>query len=387
MTSPVNTEVKWARSSMPGAPSLTRAAGSLISLLDSLLVDGWGSQTATSVVVAGGIATATFSTDHAAALHAVVLVSGVTGGMVALNGEQKITSVESNKVRWATAVADGTATGTITVKMAAAGWAKPFTETNLAVYKSAHPAAHGQFLRINDTAAGNARAVGYENMTAISTGTGLFPSSAQFSGGYYWGKSQEPTGTNPVPWLFGSDERTFYLLVQPSYVYYSGAAPNSTVQAFGDMVPESAAGDAFATLISGAVVGDWTNNGGVFVLNYESGVDSMVATPRIFTGTGTSNRGMAKCEWRSPATSLPNPITGAISAGRVTYHDSAYSFARAVLPGVYVCPLSGGEKVVAPHEIISMEGGKTAAAFYIGYNSSDPNPANLGLLDVIGPWR
>lgn len=373
---------------MPGAPSLTRAAGSLISLLDALLVDGWGSQTATSVVVAGGIATATFSTDHAAALHAVVLVAGVTGDMVALNGEQKITSVEANKIRWATAVADGTATGTITVKMAAAGWAKPFTGTNLAVYKSAHPAAHGQFLRINDTTAGTARAVGYENMTAISTGTGLFPSSAQVSGGYYWGKSEETTGTNPVPWLFGSDGRTFYLLVQSSYVYRSGDAPNSTVLAFGDMVPESPAGDAFATLISGAVAGDWWNNGGIFVLNYVNS-DGVTATPRVFTGAGTSNRGLAKCEWSGPAGAppLPNPITGTISAGRVTYHDSATSFARAVLPGVYVCPVSGGEKVVAPHEIIGMEGGEVAAAFYISYYSSDSTPLNLGLLDIIGPWR
>ena len=61
MVSPVDTSVKWARSTMPGAPVLTRAAGSLIGLLDALLVNGWGQQTATSVVVAGGVATATGS--------------------------------------------------------------------------------------------------------------------------------------------------------------------------------------------------------------------------------------------------------------------------------------------------------------------------------------
>ena len=141
MASPVDTSVKYARSSMPGAPTLPRTAGALIALLDAFLVNGWGLQTASSVVVADGVATATFPTDHAAAKHAVVLVDGVTGALTALNGEQKVTAVAPNVIKWATAAADGTATGTITVKMAPAGFAKPFYGTNLAVYKSAHPAA------------------------------------------------------------------------------------------------------------------------------------------------------------------------------------------------------------------------------------------------------
>ena len=139
MASPVDTSVKWARSTMPGAPALTRAAGSLIALLDALLVNGWGQQTASSVVVAGGVATATFPTDHAAAKHAVVLVDGVTGALTALNGEQKVTAVAPNVIKWATAAADGTATGTITVKMAPAGFNKPFSGTNLADTSAAAP--------------------------------------------------------------------------------------------------------------------------------------------------------------------------------------------------------------------------------------------------------
>ena len=112
MASPVDTTVKWARSDMPGAPLLTRAAGSMAALLDALLVDGWGTQATTSVVVASGVATATFATDHAAALHSVVGVTGATGAWADLNGEQKITSASSNTLQWATALPDGTATVT-----------------------------------------------------------------------------------------------------------------------------------------------------------------------------------------------------------------------------------------------------------------------------------
>ena len=76
MASPVDTTVKWARSDMPGAPVLTRAAGSMAALLDAFLVEGWGLQAATSVVIASGVATATFAADHTAAMHSVVEVAG-----------------------------------------------------------------------------------------------------------------------------------------------------------------------------------------------------------------------------------------------------------------------------------------------------------------------
>jgi len=185
MASPVDTIVKWARSDMPGAPVLTRAAGSMTALLDALLVDGWGLQAATSVVVASGVATATFAADHAAAMHSVVEVAGATGSYTDLNGEQKITVANSNTLKWATALPDGTATGSITVKMAGGGWERPFTGTNLRAYRSASAQRHGQYLRVNDTGVGDTRVTGYESMTAISTGTGPVPTPAQVIGGYY----------------------------------------------------------------------------------------------------------------------------------------------------------------------------------------------------------
>lgn len=392
MTSPVNTTVKWARSTMPGAPVLTRAAGSLIALLDALLVNGWGVQTATSVVVAGGVATATFATDHAAARHCVVLVAGVTGALAGLNGEQKVTAVEPNKIKWATTEADGTAAGTITIKMAGAGWTKPFSGTNLAAYKSASPAAHGQFLRVADTTAEYARAVGYENMTAISTGTGLFPSAAQLSGGYYWGKNDETSGTSAVPWVFASDGRFFYLFVQACINSSSGGLARSfTPTSFGDLVPESPSGDPYATVVTGASDASWQGTGPAYVYAYHT-VDASVAAPRGRSGVGTSSRGATLAELSlenqgGTPPQLPNPINGAIPMGRVIYKDTTSEFPRATFPGLYWSPAIYVEQVTDHGTILDMPNGKSMLGLFAGNGIDDVSGYKGAFIDLIGPWR
>lgn len=391
MTSPVNTEVKWARSTMPGAPVLTRAAGSLISLLDALCVDGWGLQTATSVVVSGGFATATFATDHAAAPHAVVLVAGVTGTLAGLNGEQKVTSVLANKIKWATAEADGTAAGTITVKMAAAGWTKPFSGTNLAVYKSARSDANGQFLRVADTTAGYARATGYETMTAVSTGTGLFPSAAQVNGGYYWGKTSMTSGTDPVPWAFASDGRMLYLF---TLTESSPSTPDYGVpfgMLFGDMVPVAASGDPFATLIFGVLTAtDVTGYAVDYALNNTS-PNTLHATPRPSSGIGTSTRGlmMPLAGEATGAPNFPNPISGAISASEVYYQDNNTLFRRARLPGILRSTGSYAENLAIPKFGVLGGAGPQRAYLHVPASTYGGATTNFRavLVDLTGPWR
>lgn len=391
MTSPVNTTVKWARSTMPGAPVLTRAAGSLIALLDALLVNGWGVQTATSVVVVGGVATATFATDHAAARHSVVLVAGVTGALAGLNGEQKVTAVEPNKIKWATTEADGTAAGTITIEMAGAGWTKPFSGTNLAAYQSASLAAHGQFLRVADTTAEYARAVGYENMTAISTGTGLFPSAAQVNGGYYWGKNDETSGTNAVPWVFASDGRFFYLFAQACINSSSGAARSFTPMSFGDLVPESPSGDPYATVATGAANSAWWLTGPAYVYAFHD-ADASVAAPRARSGVGTASRGATLAELNldnqgGTPLQLPNPISGAIPMGRVLYKDAPSEFPRAAFPGLYWSAAIYMERATNHGSILDMPNGKSMLGLFAGNSINDGSGYKGAFIDLIGPWR
>ena len=381
MASPVDTTVKWARSDMPGAPLLTRAAGSMAALLDALLVDGWGTQAATSVVVASGLATATFATDHAAALHSVVDVTGATGAWADLNGEQKITGATSNTLQWATALPDGTATGSITVKMAGGGWTRPFTGTNLRVYKSASPQGHGQYLRVNDAGTDNTRVIGYETMTAISTGTGLFPTSAQVNGGYYWRKSGYGDNT-PVNWLFATDGRMFWLAVE------AAGYPSAKIYGFGDLIPEASAGDPYATLL----LGDSSaaeNSSAYSYMGRDAPVDNQCATPRRYGGVGTCVRGgLATRAFYYSWPAWPNPITGGLSFAQIDYRDASDdAFTRAVAPGVRMGLATGVESFLPPRSILSA-GARDYAVVLSGlYFISETTGLVPQVFDITGPWR
>jgi hypothetical protein len=381
MASPVDTTVKWARSDMPGAPVLTRAAGSMTALLDALLVDGWGLQAATSVVIASGVATATFAADHAGAMHSVVEVAGATGSYTGLNGEQKITSATSNTLKWATALPDGTATGSITVKMAGGGWARPFTGTNLRAYKSASPQGHGQYLRVNDAGTTSARVIGYETMTAISTGTGLFPTSAQVNGGYYWLKSNYADNT-PVNWLFATDGRMFWLAVE------AAGGPCAKIYGFGDLIPEASAGDPYATLLLGDTSAAETYSA-FYYMGRDVLVDNQCATPRRYGGAGTCVRGglITRTSYFSwPA--WPNPITGGMSFAQIDYRDaSGEAFTRAVAPGVRMGLVTGVESFLPPRSILSA-GARDYAVVLSGIsNISETTALVPQVLDITGPWR
>ena len=188
MASTVDTSVKYITSDMPGAPVLNGVIGALVALTDACLNTGFGLRAVTSLVVAGGVATLTVANDvkNGNLLHSVVLVDGVTGPLVALNGEQKLTAVSSTQLKFATAAADGTATGTITIKQAPLGFDKVFSGTNTAVYRSANVLGTRMFVRLSDTVAQAARIVGYESMSDVDTGVGPFPTPAQMLGGGMW---------------------------------------------------------------------------------------------------------------------------------------------------------------------------------------------------------
>lgn len=234
MASPVDTSVKFITENMPGAPVLSGTAGALISVLDALLVTGFGLRTATSVTVAGGVATVTLASNaqNANLLHSVILVDGVAAPMADLNGEQRVTAAGTTTLQFATAVADGTATGTITVKSAPAGWEKLYSGTNKAVYRSTHVQSAKHCLRVDDTGTTSARVVGYETMTDVDTGVGPFPTAAQMSGGGYWWKSIDATAT-ARGYFFAADPRMLLAAPRPSGV---GAALSANVRGFGDPI-------------------------------------------------------------------------------------------------------------------------------------------------------
>jgi hypothetical protein len=96
--------------------------------------------------------------------------------------------------------------------LASSGWGKPFSGTNQAAYRSADVTGNRHFLRVNDnwtTDPRLSRLIGYETMSAISTGAGLFPTTALANGGAWLAKSGS-ADADARPWVFFGDEKLFY---------------------------------------------------------------------------------------------------------------------------------------------------------------------------------
>lgn len=128
----------------------------------------------------------------------------------------------------------------------AAGWAKSFSGTNKAAYRP--PAGTRFYLRVQDDGPGaggarEARVTGYETMSDVDTGGGLF--GGEISSAFVvWRKSNTADSTARA-WLVYADGRTVYIFIatgDSSGVYMS--------YAFGDFY-SIASGDAYNCLIIG----------------------------------------------------------------------------------------------------------------------------------------
>lgn len=244
----MSTPVKWFTSDMAGAPVLSGTAGALIAVLDACLVTGFNTKTLTSLVVSGGVATATVAAGHQFTDQVVGLVAGATPA--ALNGECRITVTGASTFTFPTTAPDGTATGTITVKVAPAGWSKPYSATNKAAYCSTDVAATGLYLRVQDDATGtssgarNALLRGYEAMTDVDTGSNPFPSAGQSSTGGVVHKSNN-ADSSARRWVVVADAALVYLMVEWSPSSYPSQF-GATV--FGDVVSYKA-GDGYGCVL------------------------------------------------------------------------------------------------------------------------------------------
>lgn len=193
-------EVCWFDGDMAGAPTLPgNTPGSIINVVDACLVNGFNSQTLTSLVVSGGVATAT-KTSHGFWDHTVVLITGATPAD--LNGKKRITRVDADSFTFdAVGIANGTATGTIIAKMAPAGWTKTSLGTNQCYYTKPSPMATPWAFQVDDNA------TYYANFSGRHTTTG---STFAYSSG-----SGLPRGstTSLKHWSLYADGRTLHMVV------------------------------------------------------------------------------------------------------------------------------------------------------------------------------
>ncbi|MGQ0708689.1 MAG: hypothetical protein ACT4NV_02960 [Rhodoferax sp.] len=399
----MSTSVKYFHADLAGAPTLNNAAGSLINVLDACLVDGFGLKSLDSLVVASGIATATVSAGLAGyEADVVALIAG--SGITALNGEKRLLSATATTVTFAApGVADGAASGTITMKIAPVGWAKPYSASNVAVYRSTDVLGTRMHLRVDDTGAAvsTARVVGYETMTDAHTGTGPFPTNAQYSGGLYWPKVDADDATSRK-WLVVADSRALYLVVRSAadadWQWGGGFV------GFGDFASRKA-GDAYACYLSGSRSDCATPGGSDPSLSMMYSRASLATVPglyapRSFTGVGASvplgrrAQSYSYSDTYSGAADggygpgYPNPADNSLLLSPVILLEGAPLALRGSCRGLYYI---GQDVRSALYHRDKMEGqgallGRKLLAVR-GYGYARPgSDAGVALLDITGPW-
>lgn len=347
------TPVMMMRSTDAGAPTFNNAAGSLIAVLDACLVNGYNSKTVSSLVVAGGIATATISA-HGYLLNRFVLIAGATPA--GLNGEKRILSVpDANTITFdATGISNQTATGTISSKTAPLGWAINYTGTNLRVYNRTEVGATAQKLRVSDTAgsAAAARLYGVETATGISTNTGRFPTNTQVANGSYWSKGNNTT--TPKPWMVIGDGKRFFFCMGAYQDATEYGSPDyyRTVYFFGDIVSYKGA-DAYHCLLSGTSYDEGGSPSGP-QWNLQAGSTITGALDNFICRTGAQT-----------GTAKPVVFSGAMGTGIIS--TAAWPDAPD--------PVTG--EVLIHQPILVIDSGTGANAASVGYRGALPGAAQL----------
>jgi hypothetical protein len=397
-----DTSVKFFHWQMTGAPTLTGAAGGLIPVLDACLKDGFGLKSVDSLVVASGVATVTISSGHSALRDGVQLLAGITGTYAGLNGEQKVTLVSGSTYKFACpGQPDGTAAGTITTKVAALGYTKPYSGTNKAAYKSGDVTSLGMYLRVDDTVTKNAIVKGYESMTDIDTGSGAFFGATNS----FWPKSSTADAT-ARPWFIVGDTRSFYFWSEPNTSTVSGVTSQALLTFDGDIIPRRS-NDAYAhTLVTNEA--DWTAVTSTVIYDAAGlAIDAREAfkCPRAPHGLGgqqmqgfyaASRKFGSNTSSRSGKGSqfFPNAADSGVDFDEAVLTDLDTASIRGRMPGSYVMPqnvdfafqtfdLLDGAGDLAGKRLMFMRVGSP------GYNTQNTSNGQVGVVafDITGPWR
>ena len=386
---------------MRGAPVIDgNTPGCLIAALDAVLVTGWGAAAPTSVVVASGVATATFASATAWQVHAVIEVSGGTPS--AINGKARVATSAGNTLTWATSAADGTYTGSISIKYASAGWEKVFSDgTTKAVYRSTDVTSSRRYYRVDDSNNKKARVLGYGSMTDVDTGTDPFPTDAQISGGGYLTKSYYAANSVAIPYLIAANSKTMLIAICLGVAYGAGTM-QAGVRGWGDPIPMSPGGDIYSAFLSaigsdestylanGALDGttsDSSSNGFTVAMR-ASGGPVGAAWQRPFPESGLLTALSGRCDYFGAA---PSAIDGQIKHCRMLLKDQvANAPARAVVPGVRYIPQTGA-RTALDSALALVDGagefaGRKFAVIYTDANSSGSYLPGVSLVDLTGPW-
>jgi len=381
---PLDTTVKFFQNTMNGAPSLSGEADKLLGVLDACLVNGFGSVTLSSLVVVSGVATATQSTGHYFVERAVVLIAGATPS--GLNGEKRITWVSATVFTFdATGISDQTATGTITAKMAPAGWEKVYTDPHRVVYRPTFAFSLRGYCRVDDSTTTYATMVGYEpgSMTDINTGTA-------FSTKYLLkSSSANATARN---WFVMADTGLLLVFVESASDNYFRSF------AFGDFL--TAHVDSNALLMSGGSDSGGDSNGlAVGSENnsyYTNNVAGKITLQRSYLGGGGGVNGSFFAPGiqyyfgraLSTAETYPSPVDSRVHLDALAVYQGAAAAGgvyRGVLPGVYSPRHYVPNGATLGKQLFNADNRRYL--FVATGKGNTDSGAGLIVVALVGPWR
>lgn len=379
-------------STMTGASVDSGTAGALRAVIKACLVDSFGAGAVATLTVASGIATATFAGAHPYRVGTIAQFAGATPA--GLNGQKRILSIATNSVTFdATGIADGTATGTITHKVAAAGWQELFagTLTNVLCVKPTVLEATGCVLRIDDTGTTNARVRAFESMTDASIGTGPTPLDSQLSGGLFWPKSSSANAT-ARPWIVIADERGFYLAVDPTgtgryTLTYSGdIASLKSGDAYGYLLTGNQSDQANASTVPDGCCGysGRSARGGAYLVRAHTAIGQSLAVQRL----GAHHNGSTADVYAgTPGYSIgayPNGPNNGLMTGALELHSMGI---RGTLPGL-LHPVQDLGDAFATGAVVDGTD-DLAGRRLMAIRTAPPSGAVVAgtvFIDVTGPW-
>lgn len=392
-------EINYYKSTDTNSPgNLTGTAGSLLTVLDAVLVNGYTAISVTSITRSGSVATVTLgSSDNSLYVGSCYTIAGAAQSEY--NGRIKIASVISPTQF--TYTVSGTpaspATGTITCGRSAAGWTKPFSGTNKAVYyPSSTNNLSRKYLRVLDdgSAVGGARdaiVTAYNAMTDVDTGTNSY-------GGLYWRKSGTADSTARA-WSIIADDRSMYICTT-----HGAASANTYMLGFFGRITSFKSGDAYGCVLvvnstSTTASDSTTFNGfldakgpstnsmgtGAYIAGSVAQVVGGLAVSSMATvGTVSSSappgNGTSTNSWLA----FPNSADGAIWVAPLIVSENSNSTWRGQYPGM-VYPIHSAVACTLGDLATNIAGysGRTFVCL-IGQHQS----AATGrfLIDITGPW-
>lgn len=385
----MSTNVKVFWSTDTGAPAaIAQTAGQMLAILDGVLVDGYNSKTIT-ITRDGSTATAS-CTAHGFRDGACLLVAGAD--QADYNGEHYITRTAADAFTFPVANSPVTpATGTITAKVAPAGWTKAYSGTNKAAYRQG--GGNQMYLRVDDTTSspsgpGYGRLAGYEAMTDVDTGSGKFPTQVQVADGLHFYRSNSATGRL---WIVVATDRHLYLFVN------SQGTSNGTGDVawfFGDLKSRQAV-DPYATML----IAPNDTNSTHYALAQQEAIRSGTGhnghyLARSYTGLGSAIKAgkFGDMSFHSGASgylglygaAFPNPTDGSLLMSPVTVFEPTSYVVRGSLPGVWA-PLHN--LALTPFDTVSGTGdlaGKSFLCLAAAYSAT--TSGGQVLLETSNTW-